>query len=96
MTESELYRELGALTKDKSKWEVNIPYTASGHSSMTMVRIRDRTRLKARIASRIWLTRLYSRAPRFCPTIELPAVVKDWEITPHMMFTLLNTPASAE
>ena len=29
MTESELYRELGALTKDKSKWEVNIPYTAA-------------------------------------------------------------------
>ena len=29
MTESELYRELGALTKDKSKWEINIPYTAA-------------------------------------------------------------------
>ena len=29
MTNSELYRELGALTKDKSKWEVNIPYTAA-------------------------------------------------------------------
>ena len=36
MTESELYRELGALTKDKSKWEVNIPYTAAllGHGSV--------------------------------------------------------------
>ena len=29
MTNSELYRELGALTKDKSKWEINIPYTAA-------------------------------------------------------------------
>ena len=26
MNESELYKELGELTKDKSKWEENIPY----------------------------------------------------------------------
>ncbi len=26
MNESELYKELGILTKDKSKWEENIPY----------------------------------------------------------------------
>ncbi len=26
MNESEIYKELGALTKDKSKWEENIPY----------------------------------------------------------------------
>ena len=29
MTESELYKELGILTKDKSKWEENIPYASS-------------------------------------------------------------------
>ena len=29
MKESELYKELGALTKDKSRWEENIPYVAS-------------------------------------------------------------------
>ena len=29
MNESELYKELGILTKDKSKWEVNIPYVSS-------------------------------------------------------------------
>lgn len=28
MTEAELYKELGILTKDKSKWEENIPYVA--------------------------------------------------------------------
>ena len=26
MTESELYRELGALTKNRSRWEAEIPY----------------------------------------------------------------------
>ena len=29
MSESELYKELGSLTKDKSKWEENIPYVSS-------------------------------------------------------------------
>lgn len=29
MTESELYKELGALTKDRSRWEAEIPYVAS-------------------------------------------------------------------
>ncbi len=29
MSESELYKELGVLTKDKSKWEENIPYVLS-------------------------------------------------------------------
>ena len=29
MTESELYRELGALTKRKDEWETNIPYVSS-------------------------------------------------------------------
>ena len=29
LTESELYRELGALTKDRGAWEANIPYVAS-------------------------------------------------------------------
>ena len=29
MTESELYRELGALTKDRDRWEAEIPYVAS-------------------------------------------------------------------
>ena len=29
MTESELYKELGTLTKNKSKWEANIPYVAA-------------------------------------------------------------------
>ena len=28
MNESELYKELGILTKDKSKWEENIPYVS--------------------------------------------------------------------
>ena len=29
MSESELYKELGTLTKDKDRWEENIPYVAS-------------------------------------------------------------------
>ncbi len=29
MTESELYKDLGALTKDKSKWEESIPHVSS-------------------------------------------------------------------
>lgn len=29
MNESELYKELGVLTKDKSKWEEKIPYVSS-------------------------------------------------------------------
>ena len=29
MGESELYKELGILTKDKSKWEESIPYVSS-------------------------------------------------------------------
>ncbi len=33
MTDSELYKELGELTKDKERWEENIPYVASLLSS---------------------------------------------------------------
>ena len=29
MNESELYQELGALTKDRSKWKESIPYVSS-------------------------------------------------------------------
>ena len=29
MTETELYRELGALTKEKDRWEESIPYVSS-------------------------------------------------------------------
>ena len=29
MNESELYKELGILTKDKSRWEENITYVSS-------------------------------------------------------------------
>ena len=29
MTESELYKELGTLTKDNGKWEESIPYVSS-------------------------------------------------------------------
>ncbi|MCR4654294.1 MAG: hypothetical protein K5744_11520 [Eubacterium sp.] len=29
MNESELYKELGVLTKDKSRWEESIPFVAS-------------------------------------------------------------------
>ena len=29
MTESEIYKELGALTKSKDRWEENIPYVTS-------------------------------------------------------------------
>ena len=29
MTESELYKELGALTKTKDQWEEKIPYVSS-------------------------------------------------------------------
>ena len=36
MSESELYKELGVLTKDKDKWEESIPYVSSllGHESV--------------------------------------------------------------
>ena len=41
MEESELYKKLGILTKDKDKWEDNIPYVSSllAHDS---VKIRER------------------------------------------------------
>lgn len=29
MTEAELYKELGALTKDKDRWKESIPYVSS-------------------------------------------------------------------
>ena len=29
MGEAELYKELGVLTKDKDKWQENIPYVSS-------------------------------------------------------------------
>ena len=29
MSETELYKKLGQLTKDKSRWEENIPYVSS-------------------------------------------------------------------
>ena len=29
MTESELYKELGILTREKDRWEENIPYVSS-------------------------------------------------------------------
>ena len=29
MTETELYKELGALTKDKDRWQESIPYVSS-------------------------------------------------------------------
>ena len=45
MTEPELYRALGALTKDRTKWEENIPYVASLLSS-------DSTKIKAKA---LWL-----------------------------------------
>ena len=52
--------------------------------------------LMAKIVIRIWFTRLNFLAPRFCPTMVEPAVVKDWEITPHMILTLLKMPVRAE
>ncbi|MBQ9552821.1 MAG: HEAT repeat domain-containing protein [Clostridia bacterium] len=45
MTESELYKSLGALTKEKEKWEENIPYVSSLLSS-------DSVRIKAKA---LWL-----------------------------------------
>ena len=36
MNETELYKELGQLTKDRAKWEESIPYVSSllGHESV--------------------------------------------------------------
>ena len=45
MTESELYKNLGSLTKSKDQWEENIPYVASLLSS-------DSTKIKAKT---LWL-----------------------------------------
>ena len=42
MTESELYRELGALTKDRARWEASIPSVASLLTSES-VKIRAKT-----------------------------------------------------
>ena len=39
MSEEELYKELGVLTKSKDKWEANIPYVSS-LLSMDSVKIR--------------------------------------------------------
>jgi len=45
MTDSELYKELGELTKSKDRWEENIPYVASLLTS-------DATKIKAKA---LWL-----------------------------------------
>ena len=45
MTESELYRELGLLTRNKAQWEQNIPYVASLLAS-------ESTKIKAKA---LWL-----------------------------------------
>ena len=45
MTESELYKELGTLTKNREQWEENIPYVSSLLTS-------DSTKIKAKA---IWL-----------------------------------------
>ena len=45
MTESELYKSLGALTKDKEKWEESIPFLSSLLAS-------DAVRIKAKA---LWL-----------------------------------------
>ena len=45
MTESELYRELGLLTRNKAQWEQNIPYVASFLAS-------ESTKIKAKA---LWL-----------------------------------------
>lgn len=45
MTESELYKDLGSLTKSKDQWEENIPFVASLLSS-------DSTKIKAKA---LWL-----------------------------------------
>lgn len=42
MTETELYKSLGALTKDKEVWEVNIPYIESLLTSES-VKIKSKT-----------------------------------------------------
>lgn len=42
LTESELYKSLGALTKDKEKWEENIPYVSPLLSSGS-IKIRAKT-----------------------------------------------------
>lgn len=41
MIESELYKQLGTLTKSKDQWEENIPYVASLLSS-------ESTKIKAK------------------------------------------------
>ncbi|MBR4341985.1 MAG: HEAT repeat domain-containing protein [Lachnospiraceae bacterium] len=45
MNESELYKELGILTKDKSKWKENIPYVSS-------ILNHDSVKIKAKV---LWL-----------------------------------------
>ena len=45
MTESELYKELGVLTREKERWEENIPYVAS-------LLAHDSTKIKAKA---LWL-----------------------------------------
>ncbi len=45
MTESELYKELGGLTKSKERWEENVPYVATLLTS-------ESTKIKAKA---LWL-----------------------------------------
>lgn len=45
MTESELYKNLGSLTKSKDQWEENIPYVAS-------LLLSESTKIKAKT---LWL-----------------------------------------
>ena len=48
--ESELYRELGTLTKNKDEWEENIPYVSSLLSSES-----TKIQAKALLAIILWI-----------------------------------------
>ena len=47
MTESEIYKELGVLTKSKDRWEENIPYVTSLMAS-------DSVKVKAKALWMLW------------------------------------------
>ena len=63
-----------------------------------MIRVKSAAKLrpKASTANTVFCARSYFSAPRFCPTMLLPEVVKDCEMTPHIVLILLKTPARAE
>ena len=84
---------MGTMIMDdtaRTAWSpVNISQTALGKSRMNALKAVEKVRPAMATHLTTFETRPYLRAPIFCPTMELPAVVKELATTPNIMPVLL-------